>query len=156
LQPVEQAQGVSWGSAAAEIRDYGIQRTTHAIRYAKERGIAPEDLLEALRTCRANERLFARPQAALVEWCRSGEWPAEGVQDWRAKEQAQQRQAQRRTEAAWKSRYLDALKIVRAETPRGQYVSDERVVQVAVKLGVPLNVAMAESGMEATRETASV
>ena len=139
---------ITWGSAAAEIRAYGVQRTGDAIRYAKQRGSTPEELLDALRTCRANERLFARPPAALVEWCRSGDWPADGVRDWQTVGVLQRAQEDRRRSQALDNAVHYAFLEVRRRTPVGELIDDGQVVELAVSKGVPREYAQKARGVE--------
>lgn len=62
---------------AGALAAIGIER---AAPVAQEFAHRPEDVLRAVQTFRANRRRF-RSAGAVVDFLRSGAWPAEGVQD---------------------------------------------------------------------------
>jgi hypothetical protein len=87
------APAVDWRPAAAELRALGVERVQDTLAVSRQRGLSPDEVIDAVKTCRAYAGKFDRPPAAIVIWCRTGEWPAPGVLDWRIAESRRQNRA---------------------------------------------------------------
>lgn len=78
--PSRSTDGDDWRVAAAELRRVGIAKADAAIGEARARGLRAADVVAAVATFDANRGKF-RSAGALVDFLRSGSWPADGVVD---------------------------------------------------------------------------
>ena len=78
--PSRSTDGDEWRGAGAELRRVGIAKADAAIAEARARGLGAADVVAAVATFDANRGKF-RSAGALVDFLRSGSWPADGVVD---------------------------------------------------------------------------
>lgn len=67
-----------WAAAAESLRGTGFASWVALLRDARQRQIAPRDLIEACETYQANRARFRGP-GAIANWVRNGGWPVDNV-----------------------------------------------------------------------------
>jgi DNA-binding transcriptional regulator YhcF (GntR family) len=72
----------AWEAAAADLISFGVEGIHGAMRAARGRGMTAADVLDDLRTAKANASRFRSPPAALASRLRTGDWPASRVRHW--------------------------------------------------------------------------
>jgi len=102
LPPSHNGDCVAWKLVEAEFSASGLTAVPEAINTAQELGYTPQEVLDAVKTYKANQDKLTSP-GALVWWMKHDrQWPSDdSVRDWREIEAAKERRDnERRVQAA--------------------------------------------------------
>ncbi len=149
--------GPEWAAVAARLRNLGLGRWKQTIVDAVANGLSPPELLAIVDVWEAHRRIKPMGAGAITYRVTTGVWPLEGITECPEKSQAKAHAVDEREQhQRWSDIVHAAWTTLRRDTPVGQIVDDDRVIDLACERGVPRAFARAERGIFTPENTPPV
>ena len=107
----ENREPSEWEEVETELKAAGVQQVQRGVMLAERRKLSPEEVLQAIRTFRANSQLKA---GSILYWLRWDAWPDKNVKS--AEERERLRKAQQREKSRQRAAELAEQQAARAES----------------------------------------